>query len=80
MASKTMAVLSLEFGALAEPPTQQLERQGFSLPNGAFLDMDAAAIARLYVRGLMTEAETTKAWKRLRSSIARLARPAATPE
>lgn len=79
MASKTMAVLSLEFGALAEPPTWQLARQGFTLTDGEAIDRDADDIARLYVRLLLTEAETTKAWKRLRSSIARSARPAATP-
>jgi hypothetical protein len=80
MASTKAVCLSIEFGALADAPTQQLARQGFTLPNGAVIDMDAAAIARLYVRGLLTEPETTNAWKRLRGSIARLARPAATPD
>jgi hypothetical protein len=66
-----MKTASLEFGALAAPITEQLSRQGIALNGGEAIDLDAHAIARLYVRGVLTESETTKAWKRLRANVLR---------
>jgi hypothetical protein len=60
--------ISFEFGALADPLDEQLERQGIVM-DCSVLQRDADSISRLYVRGLLTEAETDRAQKRLRSHV-----------
>ena len=61
--------LNLTFGPLAKPLNEQLAEQGLEFINCELYQMDADAVARLFVRGMLTEAETTRAWKRLRDRV-----------
>ena len=65
-----MSEVTIDFGALAEPLDQQLERQGFiNVQQLELLQRDADEISRLFVRGLIGDAETQRARKRLPKSI-----------
>ncbi|HEV2607947.1 MAG TPA: hypothetical protein VGT79_08190 [Xanthomonadaceae bacterium] len=69
-----MKQLTMSLGALATDPSEQAAAQGFKLDNAKFLDLDAHAISRLSVRGMLTEKETEKARKRLMKMIGNAAR------
>ena len=76
MATKS---LKLDLGALADPLDEQLERQGLVM-DCTVLQRDADAVARLYVRGLLTDGETVKARARLFKSIQQAVRAAAATQ
>lgn len=77
-----MKTVSLTLGAMSEDISIQLAKQGLPVPKGChFLDADANAISRLYVHGLLTDSETTKARKRLTARVCdALQHLALTPE
>ena len=66
-----MSNILLTLGALAYDPSVQIEAQGAVLLRAEVHDRDAQALARLSVRGLLTEAEAERARKRLMSSISK---------
>lgn len=56
--------LSITFGSMCEPIVQQLARQGLAIADGRKIDqiqMDADAITRLVVRGIISEASARRA-------------------
>ena len=59
------------FGALADPISEELRRQGLraSKVNIAYWQRDAKAISRLSIRGLLTDDERGRARKRLLQRI-----------
>ena len=78
--------LELRFGAMTESVSEQVQRQynepTVDLPE---FDKDADAITRVYVRGIITDAEAGKARQRLMKKITRYlnahpVRPEATNE
>ncbi len=60
---ETMSKLTIHFGALAPPLTEQIK----NLPEK--YEENSQAITRLFLHGLLTEAETHKARKRLVKAI-----------
>lgn len=59
---------NITLGAMAEPLSEQLA--GIIHPNFVEqFDKDASAISRLYIRGMITDAESNKARKRLMKKI-----------
>ena len=71
MADKFQFTLSM--GALSTPVLEQLKAQGLRLtldPRATGLLLtDIRNVARLYVRGVLTESETQKARKRIMKTI-----------
>jgi hypothetical protein len=63
--------LSLRFGVFAPPLRDQLREAGLRVESGALdhFQRDAAAIDRLAVRDVLTDAATTRARKRLLKAI-----------
>jgi len=55
--------LSITFGSMCEPIAKQLAQQGRTIPADKLdhIQMDADAIARLVVRGIITEASARRA-------------------
>jgi len=70
--------LKLEFGAMAPLLETQLGHQGLRITAGPLrhLQKDADALARLSVRGVLSEKETTYARGRLMKTILKLAEKA----
>lgn len=70
--------LMLEFGMLSPPIAEQLEKQGFAFVglHEDAMQQDANSITRLYVRGLLTEAEAQKAKLRLVKAISEVVQKA----
>ena len=65
MADQTPARTYVELGALCPPLHEQLGVFGVTEAEGEPLQIDANAIVRLSVRGLLSETEKTRARKRL---------------
>jgi hypothetical protein len=69
----------LQFGALAPPIEEQLRDQGLRLDltplSRQFLQQDADDVSRLYVRGLLTKAESDRVRNRLVKKIAKHLQP-----
>jgi hypothetical protein len=63
--------IGLVYGAFASKIQIQLRRLGYRLKQGeaSASQRDADAILRLYLRGVLTEAETKKARQRLNKAI-----------
>ncbi len=61
--------MQIELGALAKPLTEQLAGSGIDHKKLQVFDLDANAISRLYVRGLITESQATAARKKLLRTI-----------
>jgi hypothetical protein len=74
-----MTKLSISFGALSPPIGEQLQEQGLKLDidplQRQYLQRDADEVARLKVRGVITEAEADRARKRLFQIIKKQAKP-----
>lgn len=69
-----MRTLGLVFGALAPPLAEQLTAAGVpseNVPDMEHHQKDADAIARLSIRGLMSDAEKDRARNRLLKAIIR---------
>lgn len=68
-----MDIITLSFGAMAEPVADQLARQGISYPPGCSGEWDRwiAATARLAVHGIITTAERNRAERRIMKAIIR---------
>jgi hypothetical protein len=64
---------ALSFGAMSDPIADQLARQGIQPPPGRSVEWDRwnAAVVRLAVNGLVTQAERERAHQRIVKSIAR---------
>jgi hypothetical protein len=71
--------IRIAFGALLPPIDEQLRDQGLKLDmNSLFrglLQRDADEVSRLRVRGILTEAESDKARKRILQTIKKQAKP-----
>ena len=70
-------MIEIEFGALAPKLTEQIKDQTGALSDGQMSDIDtiqkdADAVNRLYVRGVLSEAATRTARKRLMNKIAKV--------
>lgn len=61
--------VGLYFGALAPPLSEQLKGHPLSEKQVEVFEEDRKAIARVYTRGLLSEAEKKNAHKRLMKSI-----------
>ena len=71
MSAKARGTIAIRFGAMANRLEAQLRAQGFEARkiDIAHWQDDADAVARLAIRGLLTETETAKARKRLLKAI-----------
>lgn len=74
----------IEFGALAPPIEDQLRDQGLKLDMEpmarALLQRDTHEVTRLFVRGILTEAEAHKAKNRILQIIKKQVRPLRPPQ
>lgn len=62
----------IQFGALCPPLSQQIVAAGSKVPSDVdLLQQDADEISRLYIRGLLSDSESTRARKRLMARIVR---------
>jgi hypothetical protein len=72
----------IEFGALSPRIDEQLRDQGLRLDMKPMarqsLQRDIECVTRLFVRGILTEAEAHKARRRIMQIIKKQARPLAT--
>ena len=65
--------LEIRFGALAPKLRRQLEQQGLFVPRLTQHQHDADAIARLFLRGMLTPGQTEHARRRLLKLLGSLA-------
>lgn len=74
---------SLAMGALSDPIEEQLQRQGLTLGSADYaqrVERRATEISNLRIHGLLTEAESDRARKRLIKEIRPSIRPLPTTE
>ena len=71
--------IKISFGALSPPIGEQLRDQGFKLDltplSRELLQQDNDQVTRLFIRGILTESETSKARKRIFKIISKQAKP-----
>ena len=62
---------SLQFGAMAKPIKEQLEAQGLCAPwaESGWADKMATAVTLLKIHGILTDAEVSRAHKRIAKQL-----------